>query len=445
MEDSKVLEIAQSLIASGSKLTVKDLKDAKIYNDINRRFGGSMKFRELLGVYGDYETRFMSKELLDVKLSELALKYGDTLTLEICAKEGCSKRVIHKYYEDFNEVLRTLSLQERPSNNSTAQDNKNLTREDVILKVESLIKIYGNNLTRQILSENKIGEKLIKKYFSSFQELKKYFNIIGGSQDAFLSIFEHLTGFDVQREVSFDSLINPITGKHLRFDGYIKELNLLLEFDDASHFEDLYQDETLEERKFRDDFKTTWASSHNFNLMRFRYNEPFSYAYISEKLKSLNIVLSKDYGIYEPRYTYRGISFDNSRKGFIVKLKFNGKMTYLGTYVDELYAAIIREKFIIEHNLPNIKNEISLDDLKSKGFNSWEEVPLYDLNRQYASNYYGVRFYRDKFVSEQVTNGKAIYIARSESEDEVAIAREKWLDTHPEVKAKRNKIKGYNC
>lgn len=432
----------------GEKLTLSlCMKNGLSRRSIERYFGDFNSAREFLGlkikpsVKGKIREN-LAKEELDRRLLALREKYGESLTLEICKKEGCTARTIKKYYKDFNEVRSFLGLSLNKSNNHKAKANQKLTRADVESKIKILLAEYGNKLTTKVLEDNGISINLVKKFFGSFSELKREFRIEASSQDAFLNYVETVLNVQVQREVSFPDLINPKTGKHLRFDGYIKELNILIEYDDITHFEEIGRfSMSLVDRQEKDKFKDKWAEDKGIKLVRFNYKEPFNKEYILRKLslEDANIPAEKCYSIH----TYRGVSKQKDK--YTVTILTKDFYAYLGAYDSEEYAAIIREKFIRENNLLVIHNDISQEVLERNGFKSWKDVPLYNINRAYSSKYFGVRFHRNGWVAEVSMNKKTLYISRSASEIESAIAREKWLDAHPACRCRRNKIEGYNC
>ena len=75
-----------------------------------------------------------------------------------------------------------------------------------------------------------------------------------------------------QKEKCFSDLKNPKTDKFLRFDFYLPNYNILIEFDGKHHFEDTYQT-TTDEYQFKDNIKNIWAQEHNYKLIRIPYTE----------------------------------------------------------------------------------------------------------------------------------------------------------------------------
>lgn len=99
-----------------------------------------------------------------------------------------------------------------------------------------------------------------------------------------LCIQNYLTQIKVKfrREVTFDDLFNPITNQPLRFDFYLAEYNLAIEFDGAQHFmyvKDFHGDDKeyglklLEAQQYRDKIKDNYCERNNMNFLRISYRE----------------------------------------------------------------------------------------------------------------------------------------------------------------------------
>lgn len=74
------------------------------------------------------------------------------------------------------------------------------------------------------------------------------------------------------QEYSPVGCINPKTGRTLRFDFFLPDYNLLIEFDGIQHFEKQnYFTSSLEEYQYRDNIKNIWAKENNIRLKRIPY------------------------------------------------------------------------------------------------------------------------------------------------------------------------------
>lgn len=81
-------------------------------------------------------------------------------------------------------------------------------------------------------------------------------------------------------EKTFEGLVNPVTGKKLRYDFYLPNHNLLIEYDGKQHFHPAYfiksqtKQQALEdlgEVKRRDALKSNFAKKNNIKLLRISY------------------------------------------------------------------------------------------------------------------------------------------------------------------------------
>ena len=74
---------------------------------------------------------------------------------------------------------------------------------------------------------------------------------------------------------TFDDCVNPKTGAKLKFDFYLPDYNILIEYDGIQHFqEESMCRDTLKDRQYRDAIKNNWAKNHcNIILKRIPYWE----------------------------------------------------------------------------------------------------------------------------------------------------------------------------
>lgn len=78
-----------------------------------------------------------------------------------------------------------------------------------------------------------------------------------------------------ERQKTFDSCRIPSTNKKAKFDFYLPDLNILIEYDGIQHF--IYKEngwntkEHLEETQKRDKYKNMWAKENNIKLIRIKY------------------------------------------------------------------------------------------------------------------------------------------------------------------------------
>ena len=86
------------------------------------------------------------------------------------------------------------------------------------------------------------------------------------------------------KEKTFSDLINPETGKRLRLDFYLKDLNIAIEYDGEMHYliSKFNNEEKLKYRKKLDEIKTRYCKDNNIRLLRISYLEKL---FISEKIE----------------------------------------------------------------------------------------------------------------------------------------------------------------
>lgn len=89
-------------------------------------------------------------------------------------------------------------------------------------------------------------------------------------------------------EKTFPTCKFPDTNANARFDFYLPDYNILIEFDGIQHFrkgdENFFSD-SLEKRQEHDKFKTQWCKNNNIILRRIPYT--------AEQDLSLNLILGK--------------------------------------------------------------------------------------------------------------------------------------------------------
>lgn len=87
-------------------------------------------------------------------------------------------------------------------------------------------------------------------------------------------LIDNKISFD--REKRFENLINPETGRNLRFDFYLPLQNTLIEFDGRQHFHSVGYfggRGAHEQTKLRDNIKNDWALENGIDLIRIDYTQ----------------------------------------------------------------------------------------------------------------------------------------------------------------------------
>lgn len=95
-----------------------------------------------------------------------------------------------------------------------------------------------------------------------------------GEIEVELALIERMINFT--REKTFKKCLNPKTKGHLRFDFYLPEYNLCIEYDGRQHFESIEiwgGEKALKEIKIRDKIKNEYCKNNNIRLIRISYKE----------------------------------------------------------------------------------------------------------------------------------------------------------------------------
>lgn len=180
-----------------------------------------------------------------------------------------------------NETYVLLSLQFAGKENDGFRPNKRIY--DEIYKRTSNIQIANSRYICKVYS-NKGG------WLQACRDAGFVVEQDFSCQSRWLSYFEEITGIPLIREQSFDTCINPKTGKRLFWDGYNEALKLLVEYQDPSHFMEISYysgDRGLKERIYKDQIKVDWAKTNGYNLLVYTYKEGFNKTQIQKRLKEV--------------------------------------------------------------------------------------------------------------------------------------------------------------
>lgn len=115
---------------------------------------------------------------------------------------------------------------------------------------------------------NSRGVKIIKKYLDS-------------------------NNINYEQEVKVDGCINPETNTNLRFDFYLPDYNLYIEYDGEQHFKptgNFFTKERFEKIKYLDNLKNEFCAENDLDLVRFNYKQLKNLKKIIEDFfKELNV------------------------------------------------------------------------------------------------------------------------------------------------------------
>jgi len=113
-------------------------------------------------------------------------------------------------------------------------------------------------------------------------------NVPGARASRCLDMCEQILGRELDREVTFDWLRAPDTGCKLRVDAFFEDLDLVIEYDDESHFNPRYferfKNGSFTRRKLLDAVRDKQIPAHGMTLVRVPYWVPLEKANLREAL-----------------------------------------------------------------------------------------------------------------------------------------------------------------
>lgn len=178
------------------------------------------------------------------------LRRNHTLSCGCLQKESAQKRVVNLVGQRFGKLV----VKSKAPNPSEGRNRHTYWYCDCDCGKTNVLK-DGENLKRNLtiscgcIGTSK-GEYLIK-------ELLEYYNI----------------NFEVEK--TFETCIFPDTNKRARFDFYLSDYNILIEFDGYQHFRFTGYEWNTEENYLKtvahDEFKNQWCKDNNIKLIRIPY------------------------------------------------------------------------------------------------------------------------------------------------------------------------------
>lgn len=105
-------------------------------------------------------------------------------------------------------------------------------------------------------------------------------------------IISNILHENYELEVSFDGLVNKITGRKLRIDCYFKNSNIAVEYNGIQHYEFVpffHTDKnSFEYQKYKDSEKVKYCNSHGIKLIIVSYKEPLTVCNLKKLLSRDN-------------------------------------------------------------------------------------------------------------------------------------------------------------
>lgn len=123
--------------------------------------------------------------------------------------------------------------------------------------------------------------RIFKKSFNNFRNGQrcKHCTKENSYSKPFMDILNYLDDNNVnyKTEITFNDLKNPKTGRHLRFDLYLTDYDIYIEYDGKQHFhhynEGYFTHDVVSEIKYRDRIKDEYCKVNKLNLIRINYKQ----------------------------------------------------------------------------------------------------------------------------------------------------------------------------
>lgn len=132
---------------------------------------------------------------------------------------------------------------------------------------------YVNNSTKVQVRCPKHGSFWIRPYhLTSHKQGCLSCNTVMSSNEVVISCFLTPTGINFIPQQRFDDLISDCNIQ-LRYDFYLPDYNLIIEYDGEYHYNPIHGEDTLIRTKKNDEIKTKYAEKHGIQLIRIPYYE----------------------------------------------------------------------------------------------------------------------------------------------------------------------------
>lgn len=256
---------------------------------INRIFGGFNNMLRYLNLEVNCSRMDATREEVLNDAIELLEKYG-TLNSKIHRKYAkYSQLITDRLFGSFAGLMRELGLR--------SEKDTRIISNDILLDILLSVKeMYGKVTVKLLTKHTNVPYQTFRNRFGDFEKLlnlKKNKHILRGSRSSSLlmdSISLYLN-VNIDKEKTFNFLVNNDTGSKLFVDGYIEKYNLAIEYDGIQHFQFTeFFHKTYDDFLYRqklDKLKDELLESNGIKLIRFSYNEPLTIEHIKEKLDNL--------------------------------------------------------------------------------------------------------------------------------------------------------------
>jgi very-short-patch-repair endonuclease len=242
-----------------------------------------------------------SKEIHGNKFDYSNVVYVNTLTKVciICPEHG-------KFWQTPSDHLRKKGFGCSKCGYNVLAFNKTKNKD---FRIEQANKIHNNKYDYSKITEEKNGIKKIKvciicpEHGEFFQDLNNHIYGKAGCPKCNESHGEQIIRIWLEKqkikfiqEYKFKECVNPLTNALLKFDFYLPEYNICIEFDGKQHFEESIGDafgltknshilthKSWSKIVYRDNLKNQYCLTNNIKLIRIAYNQ----------MKEINEILEK--------------------------------------------------------------------------------------------------------------------------------------------------------
>jgi hypothetical protein len=225
-----------------------------------------------------YTTEEFAKRIKDLTNGEYILKseYVNSHTKVRILHKGC-KNIYDAYPNAFIQGVRCsfCSGNKKLTIDKVKENVSKISNDTYSVKSKSYKNVHG--LIEFVHNECKNTFEMSYNNFRNGQRCPHCCNL--RNSRAIKNISKYLKDLDFQyeKEVTLKGLVNPNTGKKLRIDFFLPEIDLYIEYDGKQHSEfskrGIFTERKFKELKLRDDIKDNYFKKNKLTLLRIKYPE----------------------------------------------------------------------------------------------------------------------------------------------------------------------------
>lgn len=234
-------------------------------------------------------SRMESENVVLDDIENICKKYKTTSS-NIYRKHGkYSECVINRIFGSWQNAVKKLDL-------DVAQ--KSYGEDEIKRQVQTIFRKYGFVSKALIDDECDFTYQALKHYYKNKNEISNMLGVknafcdkLSSKAEVLYLILKELYS-DIQKERTWDWLVNDKTNKPLWIDFYIPCLNVAIEFDGAQHFHYVERFHKtykgFKESLYRDKLKDRLLDEHGIKLIRISYKDRISKTYLISILDNTN-------------------------------------------------------------------------------------------------------------------------------------------------------------